>query len=119
MKNVLKYKAFIGSVSYSAEDEVFFGKLEGIDDLVSFEGKSVEALKSAFEEAVDDYLDLCKETGKQPLKSFKGSFNVRVQPITHRKAFLKATELGVSLNQLVEKALESYLTDQKKQWTSD
>lgn len=119
MKNVLKYKAFIGSVSYSAEDEVFFGKLEGIDDLVSFEGKSVEALKSAFEEAVDDYLDLCKETGKQPLKSFKGSFNVRVQPITHRKAFLKAAELGVSLNQLVEKALESYLTDQKKQWASD
>lgn len=109
MKNVLKYKTFIGSVSFSAEDEVFFGKLEGINDLVTFEGKSVEELKSAFEEAVEDYLDVCKEIGKSPFKSFKGSFNVRVQPITHKKAFLRATELGVSLNQLVEKALESYL----------
>ena len=36
MKNILKYKEFIGSVNYSPEDRVFFGKLEGIDDLVTF-----------------------------------------------------------------------------------
>ena len=32
MKDILHYKDFIGSVHFSAEDECFFGKIEGIDD---------------------------------------------------------------------------------------
>ena len=111
MKNILKHEGFIGSVSFSAEDEVFYGRLEGIDDLVTFEGSTVEELKAAFKEAVEDYLVICNEVGKSPFKSFKGSFNVRVQPKIHQKAFLKATEMGVSLNQLVEKALDSFLVN--------
>ena len=109
MKNILNHKGFIGSFSFSAEDEVFYGRLEGIEDLVTFEGSTVEDLKLAFKEAVEDYLAICKEVGKSSFKSFKGSFNVRVQPKIHRKAFLKAIEMGVSLNQLVEKALDSFL----------
>ena len=109
MKNILKYEGFIGLVSFSAENEVFYGRLEGIDELVIFEGSTVEELKSAFKEAVEDYLVICKEVDKSPIKSYKDSFNVRVQPKTHQKAFLKATEMGVSLNQLVEKALDLFL----------
>jgi len=48
MKNVLTYKGFIGSVNFSAADSVFFGKLEGVNDLVTFEGKTVQELKDAF-----------------------------------------------------------------------
>ena len=109
MKNILKHEGFIGSVSFSAEDEVFFGRLEGVEDLVTFEGSTVEELKFAFKGGVEDYMSICKEVGKSPFKSFKGSFNVRVQPKIHQKAFFKATEMGVSLNQLVEKALDSFL----------
>jgi len=36
MNNVLTYKGFIGSVNYSSEDHIFFGKIEGISDLVTF-----------------------------------------------------------------------------------
>lgn len=59
MSDKLKYKHFTGSVEFSADDEVFFGKIEGINDLVMFEGTSVNELKSAFEEAVEDYIELC------------------------------------------------------------
>lgn len=59
--NTLKYKGLVGSVAFSEEDNVFFGKIEGIDGLVNFEGSSVEELKSAFHEAVDDYLAYCEE----------------------------------------------------------
>ena len=83
----IRYKEFIGSVRFSAEDEVFFGKIEGINDLVTFEGETVNRLKKAFRDAVNDYIELCKETGKQIFKSFKGSFNVRVNPELHSKAF--------------------------------
>lgn len=62
--NTLKYKGFIGSVAFSEEDNVFFGKIEGIDGLVNFEGESVEELKNAFHEAVNDYVAyLAKQTG--------------------------------------------------------
>lgn len=105
-KDILTYEGFIGSVHFDAEDKVLYGKIEGINDLITFEGHTVEELIEAFQEAVDDYLTLCKEANKEPLKSCKGSFNVRISPEIHRKALEKATIMGMSLNQLVQKAIE-------------
>ena len=107
MKDIMTYKAYIGSIHYSTEDEVFFGKLEGIDDLVTFEGRSVDELKEAFVEAVEDYVDTCKRNNKEPLRTYKGTFNVRVSPELHKKLAIKATQEGISLNQIVEKALKT------------
>jgi predicted HicB family RNase H-like nuclease len=53
MKDVMHYKDFIGSVHFNADDEIFYGKIEGINDLVTFEGESVKKLKKAFEEAIE------------------------------------------------------------------
>ena len=110
MKDILKYNDFISSVHYSTEDEVFHGKILGIDDSVSFEGSSVSALKKAFKEAIDDYLSICDEVGKDPLKSYKGSFNIRIQPELHKKAAFRSIELGISLNQFVEKAISNFIS---------
>lgn len=109
MKDILKYKDFLGSVHYSTDDEVFFGKLIGIDDLITFEGASVKELKDSFQEAVDDYLELCSSAGKSPQKSYKGTFNVRIKPILHKQAAVKSIELGLSLNQFVEEAISDKL----------
>lgn len=111
MRDALAYKNFIGSVHFSSDDDVFFGKIEGINDLVTFEGSSVEELVSAFHEAVDDYLTLCKEAGKKPRKSYKGSFNIRTTSEIHRKAAERAAMEGISLNQLVQRALEKEVED--------
>lgn len=54
--NTLNYKGFIGSVNFSEEDGVFFGRIEGINGMVNFEGESVKELTKAFHEAVSDYL---------------------------------------------------------------
>jgi predicted HicB family RNase H-like nuclease len=114
MKDVLTYKEFIGSVHFSDTDRVFHGKIEGIDDLVTFEGQSVDELTSAFREAADDYIALCKETSKEPLKSCKGSFNIRIPSDLHIKAIQKAAILGLSLNQLVQGAIEEAVDPLKK-----
>ncbi|MBT8234241.1 MAG: type II toxin-antitoxin system HicB family antitoxin [Saprospiraceae bacterium] len=106
MTDRIKFKEFIGSVHFSAEDEVFYGKIEGINDLVTFEGTSVRQLKKAFKEAVEDYTDLCKEAGKEIFKSFKGTFNIRINPELHSKAFEKAVIEGKTLNQFVKDAIE-------------
>jgi predicted HicB family RNase H-like nuclease len=81
VRDTLIYKDFIGSVHFNADERVFHGKVEGINDLVTFEGKDVDELIDAFHEAVDDYIDLCKEMGKEPLQSCKGSFNVRIESL--------------------------------------
>lgn len=101
----------IGSVHFSSIDETFFGKSEGINDLVTFKGPSVKELIKSFEEAVLDYKFLCKEAGKNVNKSFKGSFNVRIDPKLHDLAFIKATKEGISLNQFVQTALKKQLVE--------
>ena len=110
MKDVLKFKDFVASVHFSAEDEVFHGKIEGIDDSITFEGETVVELKKAFEEAVEDYLEICTQIDKDPHKSYKGSFNIRIKPELHKKAAFKSLELGMSLNKFVEKAISKFIT---------
>ena len=104
--NTLKYKGYIGSVAYSEPDEVFFGKIEGIDGLVNYEGESVKELTAAFKEAVDDYLIFCEEHGLKPEKSYTGTFNVRIAPATHRDIANLAAEAGISINSFVKRALD-------------
>ena len=81
--NTLNYKGYIGSVSFSEKDNVFFGKIEGINGLVNFEGESVKELTDAFHEAVDDYVAYCEEAGIEPHKSYSGSLNIRLTPEIH------------------------------------
>jgi predicted HicB family RNase H-like nuclease len=110
MKDIIKYKDHLGSVRFSAEDSVFYGKIEGIDDLVTFEGHSVDELVSAFSEAVEDYICLCSQMKKPVQKSYKGSFNVRIDPELHKKAAILSSSKGISLNELVEEAILRYVS---------
>jgi len=103
MKNVLEYKGYSGTVEFHAADEIFFGQIAGIRDVVTFEADTVARLKKAFKESVDDYILTCENLGKQVDKEYKGSFNVRIKPKIHRLATVRSASLRISLNQLVEK----------------
>lgn len=105
MNNILEYKGYNGTVEYSAEDNVLFGKVIGIKNLISYEGKSVEELKTDFEDAIDDYIEYCAENNIEPEKTYKGSLNVRFSPETHRKATLIAFSERISLNQFIENSV--------------
>jgi predicted HicB family RNase H-like nuclease len=105
MKNYLEYKGYIGTVVFSADDKIFFGKIQGINDLVTFEGTSVDELEKSFQESVLDYLETCITLNKTPEKVFKGSFNVRVSQGLHQKSALLASKKGMNLNDVVKKAL--------------
>lgn len=109
MNNTLTYKNYIGTVNFSEEDRVFFGKVVGISDSISFEGDTVENLVHDFHSAVDEYLEFCAENGKEPQQQYKGSFNVRISPELHRQAIMLAQKKNISLNNLVEQSVESYV----------
>lgn len=113
MKNLLKYKEYLGTVSFSNEDQCLYGKVIGIDDLVSYESDSVSGLKKAFETAVEDYLESCKSVNKPPLKSYRGVFNIRTSPEKHQTLSILAQKNGLKLNQVVNLALDQYLENNK------
>ena len=104
--NTMTYKGYIGSVNYSDKDQVFFGKIEGINGLVNFEGESVKELTEAFHEAVDDYLAYCQDEGIEPDKSYTGVLNVRLTPAIHRQIAMLAIQAGLSINAYIKEALE-------------
>lgn len=109
MKNIITYKNFIGTINYNPEDNILFGKIEGINDLITFEGKSVDEITKSFHQAVDEYLEICEKTGKEVYKSLKGSFNVRIPPEMHYLADQKAKIMKISLNQFVQRAIKNEL----------
>lgn len=106
MRDLMKYRDYFGSVHYNDDDRIFHGRVEFIRALVSYEGTDVESLRRAFEEAVDDYLELCHKQKTEPEKPFKGSFNVRVGPRLHQEIALNALNEGMSLNQYITWILE-------------
>jgi predicted HicB family RNase H-like nuclease len=104
---MMEYKGYIGQVELDDEAGVFFGKVVNLSkDGITFQGSTVEELRSAFRDSVDDYLSWCAETACEPEKPYSGKFVVRVAPADHGKAALAAAKLGMSLNKFVEKALQ-------------
>lgn len=104
--NTLKYKGFIGSVSFNESDGVFSGKIEGIDSLVTFDGASIRELTDAFHRAVEDYIAFCDKNGISPRKSYTGTLNIRISPATHNSIADYAAESGITINAFIKRALE-------------
>ena len=114
MNDILQYKDYYASLHYSSIDDVFHGKVLGINDLINFEGSSVKELKKAFREAVDDYLETCKEMDKEPNKTYKGTFNVRIPTSLHKEAAIFAAINNVSLNDFIKTAINFALLHKKE-----
>lgn len=61
----MEYKGYHASILKS---KIYTGKIKGIEDLVLFECESLDELEQEFHKSVDDYLQFCKEVGKEPEK---------------------------------------------------
>ncbi|MBI0397951.1 type II toxin-antitoxin system HicB family antitoxin [Cyclobacterium marinum] len=109
----LDYKGYTGSIEYNHDDNLLYGKVLGIQGLISYEGLTGQELENDFKEAINVYLADCKEAGKTPEKPYKGSFNVRISASLHQKAALLAKEAKMSLNNFVAESIRSRVTKEK------
>ncbi len=109
--NILEYRGYHTKVEFDADDMVLRGRIEGINDFVNFECEDIQNIEKEFHEAVDDYLEFCREAGKEPDKEYKGTFNVRISPHLHKKLADTAIKNGDTLNASVEKAIQDYVSD--------
>lgn len=106
-ENVMVYNGYHGSIEFSLEDEILFGRVLYIRDVVVYQGSALSELRRAFMEAVDSYLADCREEGLEPNKPFSGTFNVRIASDLHRRAAIEADRRGISLNKYLEEALRA------------
>ncbi len=101
----MSYRGYSARVEFDDEDGIFTGRIAGIRDGVGFHADTVEGLREAFREAVEDYLETCVRLGKEPQRAFSGQMMFRVNPEVHRKAAIAAELAGKSLNQWAEEVL--------------
>lgn len=109
MKNTIQYKGYIGSVEFSEEDSIFFGKVQGIRSLISYEGDDASSLVNDFHQAIDDYLEVCEENKVTPEKPYKGSTNLRFHHDIYQRMALYTMNHGQSINSFVEEAVKEKL----------
>jgi len=106
MKNAMTYKGYTARIEFDAEDRIFFGRLSGIRDIVTFHGAAVDELEAAFHEAVDDYLATCAKLGDKPDRPYSGKLTLRIPPSVHAAITTAAETSGKSLNRWVADVLD-------------
>jgi predicted HicB family RNase H-like nuclease len=107
----MTYRGYTASVKFSARDRVFHGRLDGIRDIITFQGASVEELETGFRGAVDDYLDWCGEDGGEAQKPYSGRFVMRLSPEMHGDISIASRVAGESMNSWVVGAIEARLQE--------
>ncbi len=110
--NVMNYKGYCARIEYSDEDACLVGHIAGIRDVVGFHGDSVEELKTAFHEAVDDYLATCEKLQRTPQRPYSGKVMLRIDRGIHAKAAMLAEAQGKSLNAWAQEALQQAIAAQ-------
>ncbi len=107
--SLMEFEGYHAKIEFDQDDQIFVGHVLGINDSVNFHGQSVDELTTEFHNSILNYLDYCKQAGKDPEKEFKGSFNVRIKPEQHKKIALHAADEGITINQFVSRAIEDEL----------
>lgn len=97
--NMMTYKGYAAQIEYSDEDQCFVGHIAGVKDVVGFHGESVSELRTAFEEAVDDYLETCAKLNRSPQKPYSDKLMLRIPPEIHAAVAVAAKVSGKSINQ--------------------
>lgn len=105
----MKYKGYEARVVVEPEHRRFYGDVVHVRSAITFEGTSYEELEEAFHDAVDDYLDACKEDGIEPERPFSGRFVVRVDPEIHKGLATIAHRTRQSLNAVATRAFEELI----------
>jgi predicted HicB family RNase H-like nuclease len=104
---MMQYKGYTGYVIYDDEAHIFHGEVIGLKAVITFQGTTVDEIEHAFKDSIDDYIEWCKERGKEPEKAHSGKFNLRMPPELYVKVAAQAAQAGLSMNAYILKRLNA------------
>ena len=100
--NTMHYKGYTASINFDDEDNIFFGRVTGIRDIISFHSDTVAGLRDEFAKSIDFYLECCAREGVAPNKPMSGNIGARISPIAHSAGMAAAEREGKPFNQWLE-----------------
>ena len=103
----MEYNGYHAVVTFDDEVGILHGEVIGTRDVITFQGKSVDELRQAFKDSVEEYLKICAERYRVPDKPFSGRVVLRMEPEIHRAAVTAAKTGGVSLNSWIVAAVQA------------
>jgi len=112
---MMEYKGYFAKVEFDDEANIFHGEVINLRDVITFEGETVDELRNAFIESVEDYLAFCAERKEEPEKPYSGKLLVRVEPELHKTLVIQARKNGKSLNTWIHDALLKVAKDSTQQ----
>jgi predicted HicB family RNase H-like nuclease len=105
-ENVLRHKNYVGRFSYDPEADLFHGEVIGTRDVITFQGRSIDELKQALRDSIEDYLEFCAAEGRAPDRSYSGTISIRLDPELHWQVAQASKVTGQSLNAWIVEALK-------------
>ena len=105
---IMEYRGYTARIHYSKEDECYVGELTGINDVVVFDGETLEEIRKTFEADVESYQTYCAEAGREPNKPVP-EIMIPVSPELYAKASRKAEDDGVPVRTVMETALQRFV----------
>jgi predicted HicB family RNase H-like nuclease len=97
---------FHAEIEYDADLDQFRGEILGLTGGADFYGKNPKELRAAFKKSLAVFLQVCREKGIEPRRSYSGKFNLRISPALHERLAIAAQAQGKSINLLAQEALE-------------
>lgn len=104
--NTMTYKGYTARIEFDERDNIFIGRVLGLRSIISFHGETVDELRQAMADAIDDFLADCEERGVKPEKPASGKLMLRVPPEVHGAALVAAQAAGKSLNQWATEVIQ-------------
>jgi predicted HicB family RNase H-like nuclease len=86
MTDAMIYRGYTASMSFDPEEHIIVGRVEAIDDIITFHAERVKEFEHHFHQVVDDYIAACEQLGGEPEKPASGNLMLRIDPNLHATA---------------------------------
>ena len=102
----MNYQGYQATVIFDEGADIFHGSVVNTRDVITFQGRSVDEIRTAFKDSVNEYLKFCAERGREPEKPYSGRIALRIPASLHRTASSAARAEGKSLNSWMAAAIQ-------------
>lgn len=102
----MTHDGYVATIELDESAGLFHGEVVNTRDVLIFQGRTFDELRTAFADTIADYIEWCRERGKEPERPFSGTFTLRLSPELHRRIAAAAARSGKSVNSYVAETLE-------------
>ena len=107
--NVMIVDGYQAKIEYDAETDMFRGEILGLNGGADFYGRNPKELRAEFKKSLQVFLEVCREKGLEPRRSYSGKFNLRIPPELHERLAIVAQAEGKSINAVAQEALQQHV----------